>query len=77
MNEVHENERRLSEDDYRKVKMIVSHLEKNRSITPKMAGSITGKSAATVRRYLKMLVETGYVRVEGYTSNIRYVASCY
>ena len=85
VNEVHENERRLSEvlsevlseDDYRKVKMIVSHLEKNRSITPKMAGNITGKSAATVRRYLKMLVETGYVRVEGNTSNIRYVASCY
>lgn len=25
------------------------------------------------RRYLKMLVETGYVRVDGSTSNIRYV----
>ncbi len=63
----------LNRKDYEKVEKIVSYLENNRSITPKIAEDITGKSGATVRRYLKMLVETGYVRVEGKTSKIRYI----
>lgn len=75
------NERRLSENlsgalseaDYKKVEAIVSYLEENKSITPKIAETITGKSSATVRRYLKMLAETGYVKVEGNTTNTRYV----
>ena len=37
-----------------------------------VAENLTEKSASTVRRYLKMLVETGYVKVDGSTSNIRY-----
>lgn len=63
----------LSKEDFNKVEVIVSYLEKNNKITPKIAEKITGKSGATVRRYLKMLVETGYVRAEGKTNNIRYV----
>lgn len=63
----------LSENDYKKVELIVLYLEKNKSITPKVAENITGRSGATVRRYLKILVETGYVKAEGNTSNIRYV----
>lgn len=63
----------LSEADYKKVEVIVSYLEENKSIIPKIAEVITGKSSATVRRYLKMLAETGYVKVEGNTTNTRYV----
>ena len=81
LSEEDKNERRLSEvlsealseNNYKKVEMLVSYLEKNKSITSKIAENITGKSAPTVRRYLKMLVETGYVKVEGNTSNTRYV----
>lgn len=81
MSEEDKNERRLSEDlsrilskdSYKKVEAIVLYLEKNKSITSKTARSITGKSGATVRRYLKMLVETGYVKAEGRTSDTRYV----
>ena len=81
MGEEDKNERRLSEvlsealseNNYKKVEMLVSYLEKNKSITSKIAENITGKSAPTVRRYLKMLVETGYVKVEGNTSNTRYI----
>ncbi len=75
------NERRLSEDlsellkvrDYKKVEKIILYLEENKYITPQIAEEITGKSAPTVRRYLKMLVGTGYVKVDGSTSNIRYM----
>lgn len=80
MSEVDKSERSLSEvlsealveTEYKKVEKIVAYLEKNKSITPKMAVTITGKSSATVRRYLKLLVETGYVKVKGSTSNTRY-----
>lgn len=75
------NERRLSEalsevltiSDYKKIENIVLYLEENKSITPQIAENLTGKSASTVRRYLKMLVETGCVKVDGSTSNIRYM----
>lgn len=75
------NERRLSEvlseilnkNDYKKVEKIVSYLEENKTITSNIAENITGKSGATVRRYLRLLVETGYVKVEGKTSNTRYI----
>lgn len=80
-----ENERRLSEDlsedlsevlnadDYKKVEKIILYLEENRHITPQIAEKLTGKSAPTVRRYLKKLVGTGYVKVDGSTSNIKYM----
>ena len=75
------NERSLSEilkkdlslSDYVKVEPIILYLENNKSITPRIAENITGKSAATVRRYLKMLVRTGYVKADGNTSRIRYI----
>ena len=74
------NERRLSEDlskvltasDYKKVEKIILYLEENKYITPQIAEELTGKSASTVRRYLNTLVGTGYVKVDGRTSNIRY-----
>lgn len=62
----------LSTSEYNKVEKIIHYLEINRSITPKIAEEITGKSAPTVRRYLRMLVETGYVNTDGKTNNVRY-----
>ncbi|MCM1160529.1 MAG: putative DNA binding domain-containing protein [Roseburia sp.] len=81
LSEEEQNERRLSEDlsevltvsEYKKVEKIISYLEANKYITPQIAEELTGKSAPTVRRYLKMLVGTGYVKVDGSTSNIRYM----
>lgn len=80
MSEEGENERKLSEvlsevlskKDFKKVEAIIFYLEETKSITPKIAENITGKSVATVRRYLKLLVKTGYVNMEGNTSSIRY-----
>ncbi len=75
------NERSLSEvlsevlkdSEYKKLEDIIKYIEKNGSVTPKEAGRITGKSVATVRRYLKILVETGYIQAEGNTNNSVYV----
>lgn len=75
------NERSLSEvlsevlltKDYKKVESIVLFLEKNDVITPSQAEQITGKSSATVRRYLKMLVATGYIVATGSTNNVEYI----
>ena len=70
------NERSLSEvltqKDYNKVSAIINFMEEHGEITPKVAESITGKSAATVRRYFKMLVDTRYIVAEGNTNNIVY-----
>lgn len=81
LSEDEKTERGLSEDlsevmtasDYKKVEAIILYLEDNKYVTPQIAEKLTGKSAPTVRRYLKMLVETGYVKVDGSTSNIKYV----
>lgn len=62
----------LSAKDYDKVADIIEFLEQNGEITPKKAEKICKKSSATVRRYLKILVETGYVRVYGSTNNSVY-----
>lgn len=48
------------------------HIEKNGQITPREAENISKKTSATVRRYLKMLVETGYVEAQGKTNNSVY-----
>lgn len=80
LNEDCKNERSLSEvlsevltvSEYKKVEKIILYLEENKFITPQIAENLTGKSASTVRRYLKLLVGTGYVKVDGSTSNIRY-----
>ena len=62
----------LAQKDYNKVSTIVSFMEEHGEITPKEAETITGKSAATVRRYFKMLTDTRYIVAEGSTNNIVY-----
>ena len=77
------NERSLSEvlsrvlsiRNYNKVHSIISFIEKNGKITPKEAEMLTGKSAATVRRYFNLLVDFGYIVAEGNTNNIVYCRS--
>jgi ATP-dependent DNA helicase RecG len=84
MSEVsNQNERSLSEvlsevlkqSDFCKVEKIIKLIEQKGEITPKEAETVSGKSAATVRRYLKMLVGTGYVQTEGNTNNLVYKVS--
>ena len=83
-NEVDEkNERSLSEvlsevlkaSDFYKLEKIIKIIEEKGEITPKEAEEVSGKSAATVRRYLKILVGTGYVEAEGSTNNSVYKIS--
>lgn len=64
----------LTKKDFMKVMPIIRVLEENGSITPKEAENICGKSAATVRRYLKILTATGIVMAEGNTNNSIYRA---
>lgn len=74
------NERSLSEvlsevltkKDFDKVIPIIKYLEEKGYVTPKEAENICGKSAATVRRYLGILTDTGIVVTEGNTNNIIY-----
>ena len=74
------NERSLSEvlsevlkkSDFEKAEKIIKYMEEKGEITPKEAERITGRSAATVRRYLNMLVGTGYIEAEGNTNNTVY-----
>ncbi len=83
LNEEWENKRSLSgvlsgvlkRSDFKKLENIIRCIEINGSITPKEAEEITGKSAATVRRYMKILVETGYIRAEGSTNKSVYKIS--
>lgn len=75
------NERSLSEvmsevllkKDYDKVLPIIVYLEENDSIKPRDAEKVTGKSPATVRRYLGILVAAGAIEPEGGTNNLAYV----
>ena len=77
---VAKNERSLSEvlsevmkqSNFDKVKNIILLIEEKGKITPKEAEEVCGKSTATVRRYLKMLVQTGYIEAEGSTNNTIY-----
>ena len=62
----------LTQKDYGKVRRIVNYMEEHGEITPKEAETITGKSAATVRRYFNMLTDTRYIVAEGNTNNIVY-----
>lgn len=63
----------LSKKDYDKVLPIIIYLEENDRIMPKDAEKVTGKSAATIRRYLGILVNSGVIEPEGSTNNIVYV----
>ena len=62
----------LAQKDYNKVSTIVSFMEEHGEITPKEAENITNKSAATVRRYFKILTDTRYIVAEGNTNNTVY-----
>ena len=62
----------LKQSDFNKVKKIILYIEEKGKITPKEAEKICEKSTATVRRYLKLLAQTGYIEAEGSTSNIVY-----
>ncbi len=54
----------LAQKEYNKVSTIVSFMEEHGEITPKEAEAVTGKSAATVRRYFKILTGTRYIVAE-------------
>ncbi len=62
----------LKVSDFNKLENIIKIIEEKGEITPKEAEAVSGKSAPTVRRYLKMLVGTGYVEAEGNTNNSVY-----
>ena len=62
----------LNQSDFAKTEKIIKFIEQNGQIMPKEAEKITGKSAATARRYLKLLVETGYIESFGKTNNTVY-----
>lgn len=79
-NSIQKNERSLSEvlsevlspKDYEKMVPIIQILEKSNAVTPSEAKHACGKSAATVRRYLKLLTSIGVVKAEGQTNNTIY-----
>lgn len=62
----------LTKKDYDKVLPLIEYFEKSDSITPKQAKKIIGKSTATIRRYLNILVEADIVKIEGSTNNVIY-----
>lgn len=62
----------LSKKDFEKMFPIINLLEIHENITPSMAIEVCGKSVATVRRYLKILMDTGYVVSEGSTNKVIY-----
>lgn len=51
----------LKQSDFDKAKNIILFIEEKGKKTPKEAEKICGKSTATVRRYLKLLAQTGYM----------------
>lgn len=62
----------LSKKDFDKVEKIINFIDQYGVITPKDAIEICEKSPATVRRYLKILIGSGYVISEGNTNNTVY-----
>lgn len=62
----------LSKKDFDKVAPIIKVLEEKGCVTPKEAEDVCDRSAATVRRYLGILTETGIVVSEGNTNNSIY-----
>lgn len=63
----------LSEKDIAKLKPIIDYLETLDGISPQTAKLLINKSEATVRRYLRILVESGLVAQQGKTNNVIYV----
>lgn len=65
----------LSKKNYEKILPIAIYLDEHKEITPQKAETIIKKSKSTVYRYLTMLVETGFVEVNGNTNNAVYRVS--
>lgn len=63
----------LSKKNYEKVLPVIEYVKDKEIITPKEAEEIIGKSPATARRYMKILLDTGLFESEGRTSNLVYV----
>ena len=62
----------LKKAELKNVQPIVEILQTEGKITPNEAIAACGKSAATIRRYFKILQKTGYVFSEGSTNNVIY-----
>jgi ATP-dependent DNA helicase RecG len=62
----------LSEAEMKRVAPILAYLQENEKITPQDARRITGKSAATVRRYMNMLYNRGIIETNGNTNALVY-----
>jgi ATP-dependent DNA helicase RecG len=58
----------LSEDEIGKMLPIITRLQEQGSVSPKEAQELTGRSAATARRYLAVLCENGILERQGNTS---------
>lgn len=65
----------LSKKEFVKVQDIIKYIEENGEITPEIARQISGKSVATTRRYMKLLMDTGYIKSQGSTNNLVYIVS--
>jgi Fic family protein len=70
--DANKNERSMSEAEMKKVKPILDYLESHETITPKEVRNLTGKSAATARRYLALLCEYKILESTGNTSAVVY-----
>ena len=62
----------LKEVDYKKIISIAEAIDDHGKVTPTEAKKLCGKSEATTWRYLKMMMDTGYVVSEGNTNNAVY-----
>lgn len=62
----------LSPTEISKISPIIEYLQEKGYITPNRAQEITNKSSSTVRRYLKIMLDLGFIVVEGKTNNIVY-----
>ena len=79
MSEVNGNERSferslsevMSEVELAKITPIIKHLQRHGNISPK-ARELTGKSSATVRRYLSALCDHDILTVSGKTTSLTY-----
>ena len=67
----------LKEVDYKKILSIAEAIDDYGEVTPAEAKKLCGKSEATTWRYLKMLMDTGYVISEGKTNTTVYKRNIY
>lgn len=65
----------LSKKEFVKVQDIIKYIEENGEITPEIARQISGKSVAATRRYMKLLMNTGYIKSQESTNNLFYIVS--